>query len=65
MGPLGDTFRRRRNTGTIYLLIGIVSAVIARNMIVNRSRFLSQTLAELKRDVEGLRHAVAIKKDES
>jgi uncharacterized membrane protein YqjE len=48
----------------VYLLIGIIAAMVARNMIVGRPRFLSQTLAELRRDVEGLRQVVATKQDE-
>jgi uncharacterized membrane protein YqjE len=49
----------------IYFIIGIVLLVVTRNMILNRPKFLSQTLAELRRDVEGLRHAVVTKKDEA
>jgi uncharacterized membrane protein YqjE len=48
----------------IYFVIGIVLLLIARHMILSRPRFLSQTLAELRRDAEGLRHAVTAKKDE-
>jgi len=48
----------------IYFIAGIVLLLVARNMILSRPRFLSQTLAELRRDVEGLRHAVATKKEE-
>ena len=48
----------------VYLLIGVVLAFVARNMILNRPRFLSQTIAELKRDAEGLSKAMAPKKDE-
>ncbi len=43
----------------IYFLIGVVAIFIVRNMITSRPRFLSQTLAELKRDVDGPRSAVA------
>jgi uncharacterized membrane protein YqjE len=49
----------------IYFIIGIALLVIARRMILNRPKFLSQTLAELRRDAEGLRRAVATKKDEA
>ena len=49
----------------VYLLIGIVSLLAARNMFLNRPRFLSQTIAELRRDVEGLNRAVAAKKEEA
>lgn len=48
----------------IYLLTGIVLALIARNMILHRPRFLSQTIAELKRDAEGLSKAMAPKSTE-
>ena len=34
-------------------------------MIVNRPKFLSQTIAELRRDAEGLSKAVATRKDEN
>jgi uncharacterized membrane protein YqjE len=49
----------------IFFIIGVVLLLIARNMILTRPKFLSQTLAELRRDVEGLRQAVATKKDEA
>jgi len=49
----------------IYFLIGIVLFFVARNMILTRPKFLSQTLAELRRDVEGLRQAGAAKKEEA
>jgi uncharacterized membrane protein YqjE len=49
----------------VYLLIGLIGALAARNMIVNRPKLFSQTIAELRRDVEGLNRAVAAKKDES
>ncbi len=48
----------------VYFILGVVLLIVARNMILSRPKFLSQTLAELRRDVEGLRHAVATKKDE-
>ncbi len=48
----------------VYLLIGVVVALVARNMILNRPRFLSQTIAELKRDAEGLSKAMAPKSNE-
>jgi uncharacterized membrane protein YqjE len=47
----------------IYFLGAIFCIMIARDLIMNRPKFLSQTLAELRRDVEGLR-AAAAKKDE-
>jgi uncharacterized membrane protein YqjE len=49
----------------VYLLSGFVLLLIARHLIFNRPRFLSQTIAELRRDAEGLRHAVAPRKDEA
>ena len=49
----------------VYFLIGIGLLFLTRHMIVSRPRFLSQTLAELRRDAEGLRHAVIAKKDEA
>ena len=49
----------------IYLLIGLIGILVARNMIFSRPRFLSQTIAELRRDVEGLSRSIASKKDES
>jgi len=49
----------------IYFVAGIGLLLVARNMILSRPKFLSQTLAELRRDAEGLRHAAAAKKDEA
>jgi len=49
----------------IYFVAGIGLLFAARHMILGRPRFLSQTLAELRRDVEELRHAAAAKKDEA
>jgi uncharacterized membrane protein YqjE len=49
----------------IYLVAGLGLFFAARNMILNRSRFLSQTLAELRRDVEGLSRIVAARKEEA
>jgi uncharacterized membrane protein YqjE len=48
----------------IYFVTGVGLFFAARDMIVNRPRFLSQTLAELRRDVDGLNRAAAAKKDE-
>jgi len=42
----------------VYLLGSVVLLLIARYMLRNRPKFLSQTLTELRRDVEGLRTAV-------
>jgi uncharacterized membrane protein YqjE len=49
----------------IYFVVGIVLLLIARNMVLNRPKFLSQTIAELRRDVESLRHVAAAKKEEA
>jgi uncharacterized membrane protein YqjE len=49
----------------IYLIAGIVLLLIARNMISTRPKFLSQTILELRRDVEGLNRAMAAKKEEA
>jgi len=50
----------------IYFLISVVLFLIARYMIVSRPKFLSQTLAELRRDVDSLRHAPPpVKKEET
>jgi uncharacterized membrane protein YqjE len=43
----------------VYLLAGLSLLLYARRMIFNRPKFLSQTLAELRRDVEGLKQAAA------
>ena len=48
----------------VYFAVGAILFLIARNLIMNRPRFLSQTIAELRRDVEGLKVAMAAKKDE-
>jgi uncharacterized membrane protein YqjE len=42
----------------LYFIIGGVSLLVARHWVVNRPRFLGQTLDELKRDVEGLHTAL-------
>jgi uncharacterized membrane protein YqjE len=49
----------------VYFLGGILCLVMARNMIMGRPKFLSQTLAELRRDVEGLRQAMPVKPAET
>jgi uncharacterized membrane protein YqjE len=48
----------------IYFGAGAILFLIARNMILSRPRFLAQTLAELRRDVEGLRKPLAPKPEE-
>jgi uncharacterized membrane protein YqjE len=48
----------------VYFAVGILLAFIARYMILNWPRFLSQTLTELRRDVEGLRKTAAAKPSE-
>lgn len=47
----------------VYFVVGAILFLIAYNMVLTRPKFLSQTLAELRRDVEGLRNS--IKKDEA
>ena len=37
------------------VIASVVFALFARQMILNRPKFLSQTLTELKRDIEGLK----------
>jgi len=41
----------------VYFIITVVLFFVARQMILTRPRFLSQTLVELRRDVEGIRPA--------
>jgi len=41
----------------VYLLASVILLLVARYMLLNRPKFLSQTLTELRRDVEGLRTA--------
>lgn len=48
----------------VYFLAGAILFLIARHMIVSRPRFLAQTLAELRRDVEGLKKSMAPKPEE-
>jgi len=48
----------------IYFIIGVSLLLVARKMVLSRPKFLSQTIAELRRDVEGLNRAIAAKKDE-
>jgi len=48
----------------VYLLICVVCALIVRSLVVNRPKFLSQTIAELRRDAEGLSRAISTQKDE-
>jgi uncharacterized membrane protein YqjE len=49
----------------LYFVAGVALLLVARHMILNRPRFLSQTLTELRRDVEGLGRAVATKEKET
>jgi uncharacterized membrane protein YqjE len=46
------------------LLATIILSLVARNLFRSRPKFLSQTLAELRRDVEGLRPSSPSKSDE-
>ena len=53
-----DTPYRLLTLGIIfgfYLIVGLILFFVARNMVLTRPKFLSQTLTELRRDVEGLR----------
>ncbi len=45
----------------LYFIIGIISVFAARNMIMNRPKFLGQTLDELRRDVDSLQAAIKTK----
>jgi len=49
----------------VYLLVGVILFFVARGMVVNRPKLLSQTIAELRRDAEALSRAVNAKKDEA
>jgi uncharacterized membrane protein YqjE len=49
----------------VYFIAGAILFLIARNMIVSRPRFLAQTLAELRRDVEGLKKSMSPPKQET
>ena len=49
----------------VYFGAGAVLFLIARHLIVSRPRFLSQTLTELRRDVEGLQKSMAPKPEET
>jgi len=48
----------------VYFIAGIVLLLVARNMILGRPKFLAQTLAELRRDVEELSRTTAKTKTE-
>jgi uncharacterized membrane protein YqjE len=48
----------------VYLIVGFVCVSIVRNMIASRPRFFSQTVAELRRDVEGLQRSMTSKQEE-
>ena len=48
----------------IYAAAGTVGLVMARDLFLNRPKFLSQTLTELRRDVEGLNRTLNRKTDE-
>jgi uncharacterized membrane protein YqjE len=47
----------------VYFLIGLLLFLIARDIILNRPRFLSQTIAELRRDAEGLSRPLTKKEE--
>jgi len=42
----------------VYLLGGIICVAVARAMVDNRPKLLEQTLAELRKDVDGLRKPI-------
>lgn len=46
-----------------YFVVGAIGALAARNFIATRPKLFGQTIAELRRDVEGLSRAVAAKKE--
>lgn len=48
----------------IQLLAAAIFFFVARNMVLNRPKFLAQTLIELRRDVDSLRAAAQVKKSE-
>jgi uncharacterized membrane protein YqjE len=48
----------------VYLIIAVVSLLVARKMILGRPRFLGHTLEELRRDVEGLHSALKPRDEE-
>ena len=45
----------------VYFVIGAATLGYAWSLVVNRPKFLSQTLAELKRDAEGFQASIATK----
>jgi uncharacterized membrane protein YqjE len=49
----------------VYVLIAVICALIVRNMIVNRPKFLGHTIAELRKDAEGLSKALTPTKPEA
>ena len=49
----------------VYFIAGAICFAIARHMIQSRPRLLAQTLAELRRDVEGLSKSMAPKQEET
>ena len=57
LGVIGGIF-------AIYFIVGVILLLVARNIVLNRPKFLSQTIAELRRDVEGLSR-VASRKEEA
>jgi uncharacterized membrane protein YqjE len=63
-----DTPYRSLIMGVVVAICGLLSVifmVIARNLVLERPRFLAQTLAELRHDVEGLRPSSSTKLDET
>jgi uncharacterized membrane protein YqjE len=48
----------------VYLVLGIGLLLYAWSLIANRPRFLSQTLTELKKDMEGLQNPIKPREDQ-
>jgi len=49
----------------IYFLVAIICALVVRNLVVNRPKFLGHTIAELRKDAEGLSKALTTEKPEA
>jgi uncharacterized membrane protein YqjE len=49
----------------VYLMVSLIAALIAYNMATSWPGFLSQTIKELRKDVEGLNRLVAKDKEET
>ncbi len=49
----------------VYLLVGLICVAGARNLVAGWPGFLSQTIRELRKDVEGLNKIIATKTEET